>query len=87
MSHTTSFTRGQSRFPLTGAPTSIRRALSNVARSWKRRRQLVHAAELDDHLLADIGLSRDQLQSALPFTAYNGNAALRLLRTMESGRS
>ena len=86
MSHALSFIREPSRSPAV-ALNFIQRALTSVARSWQRRRRFAHVVELDDHLLADIGLSPEDVRSALPFSAYKAGAAVRLLREAQSGRS
>lgn len=39
----------------------IRHALSELAGEWRRRKALRDLDALNDHLLADIGLRRDQL--------------------------
>jgi uncharacterized protein YjiS (DUF1127 family) len=45
----------------TFALASVRRVLTN----WWKRRTLRQLQELDDHLLFDIGLSREELETAL----------------------
>ncbi len=52
------------------ALTRVLQALRNGFRLWSRRRTLTKVAELDDHLLADIGLKREDVRWALdlPFS-------------------
>lgn len=40
-------------------------ALRRAFRNWLSRRRLRQVDELDDHILRDIGLSRDELRTAL----------------------
>lgn len=46
------------------------RALVNLVQALKHRREVKHLAEFDDRMLADIGLTRNDVWSALdePFT-------------------
>jgi uncharacterized protein YjiS (DUF1127 family) len=39
--------------------------LRRVVRTWSNRRTVVSLADFDDHMLADIGLSRDDVRQAL----------------------
>lgn len=56
-----------------GAVSFIRRLLQN----WKARRRIVNLSHYDDHMLRDIGVSRNEVEWAagLPLTV---NAALAL---------
>ena len=63
MTHT-ALIRGQPRSRASDALAAIKRAVNRLAHSWERRRQLAHAADLDDHLLRDIGLTRESVNSA-----------------------
>ena len=36
-------------------------ALNRIVANWRKRRQLRQLEQLDDHLLMDIGLTRDEL--------------------------
>ena len=56
-----------------GAVSFVRRVLRN----WKARRRIVNLGRFDDHMLADIGVSRGEVEWAagLPLTV---NAALAL---------
>lgn len=44
---------------------AARRAAAAVQRSWQRRRALAELRALDDRMLADIGLQRDNLESVV----------------------
>ncbi len=65
MREAASFIASQSR----SAPAPILPALLDFAhaawRGWANRRKLASLSEFDDHMLADIGLSRDDVQMAL----------------------
>jgi uncharacterized protein YjiS (DUF1127 family) len=54
-----------------GLLPSVFAALRQAATNWKNRRQLVRLADFDDHMLADIGLSRRDVRAALdlPFSS------------------
>ena len=41
------------------------RALANLVQALKHRREIIQLTELDDRMLADIGLTRDDVWSAL----------------------
>lgn len=49
------------------APLSarLRQLLRHIGSMAERRRQLSHLAQLDDHLLDDIGLTRHQVEAEL----------------------
>lgn len=66
MAHTPTFIGGETR-SRAEIFASIQRAVSRLAHSWEMRRQLAHAADLDDHLLRDIGLTRKAINSARRF--------------------
>jgi uncharacterized protein YjiS (DUF1127 family) len=48
-----------------GFLSTLVRHLRNGFRSWRSRRGILPLAEFDDHLLADIGLTRDDVRRAL----------------------
>ena len=48
--------------------------LGRLFRNWKARRRIAHLQELDDYLLDDIGVTRDDLKWASQ-TPLNENAA------------
>jgi uncharacterized protein YjiS (DUF1127 family) len=70
MREAASFIANQSR-PF-GALSALVHDISGVYRSWRNRRELASLADVDDHLLADMGLSRSDVKWALslPF-AYD----------------
>lgn len=39
--------------------------LRRIAANWLRRRRLRRVDDLDDHILSDIGVTRDELRAAL----------------------
>ena len=53
-----------------GVLTALLRDVSGAVRNWKKRRQLKTLSEFDDHLLADIGVTREDVRWALdlPFS-------------------
>ena len=59
--------------------------LARVRLAWNRRRRLARMRDLDDRVLDDIGITRDELEWALglPFEA---NAALDLERRARARR-
>jgi uncharacterized protein YjiS (DUF1127 family) len=73
------------RHVLSGLPTlrhpSILRVVIGVFRSWSRRRRFTDLRQLDDHMLRDIGLTRDDLAwgTSLPLSE---DAAARVRRRM-----
>jgi uncharacterized protein YjiS (DUF1127 family) len=72
MPHTPSLMREPAQLPLSGALAFIGRTFSRAVLSWEKRRQLAHAVGLDDHLLADIGLTREDMNSARRFLSARG---------------
>lgn len=61
---------GGIRTPLASIVDGVRNAYA----SWANRRRLTHLADLDDHVLSDIGLTRDDVSFALelPFATDAG---------------
>jgi uncharacterized protein YjiS (DUF1127 family) len=56
---------GQGRRPAAAqAATAVLAAALNAAGWWRRRRQLQALCELDDHLLRDVGLTREDVARA-----------------------
>jgi len=41
------------------------RAVSDLSRAWRHRREIMQLAEFDDHMLKDIGLTRSDVEGAL----------------------
>lgn len=60
-----SFIASQSGSPEAGLLGDILSAARQALRSWHVRRQVASLAEFDDHMLADIGLSRGDVREAL----------------------
>jgi uncharacterized protein YjiS (DUF1127 family) len=72
-----------------GLVTAFLRQVRIAARSLNSRRQIARLAEFDDHLLADIGLTRQDLGWALqlPFAADPAaELERRALRNREGAR-
>ncbi|MFG6539359.1 DUF1127 domain-containing protein [Sulfitobacter sp. CS16] len=44
-----------------GKPGTLRRILRKAVLNWQRRRTIAALRELDDHVLRDIGLRRDEI--------------------------
>lgn len=85
MREAASFIAGQ-QSASTGLLSSVAAATAQFYRNWKSRRELVHLSELDDHVLADIGISRGDVHAALSQpSAYA--ASLHLQRAAEQNRS
>ena len=53
--------------------------------SWQRRRQLIALTEVDDHLLADIGVTREDVRWALDLP-FSYDPGLELQRRALSNR-
>lgn len=64
------FIAGQSRSAPVGAAASLIRAAAALMKRWRFRAKLARLEDMDDHLLSDIGLTRDDIRSlrALPWT-------------------
>jgi uncharacterized protein YjiS (DUF1127 family) len=60
----------------------IRASVSMIAGELRRRRAIAHVSGLDDHLLRDIGLSRNEV-----FDAVHGRGAFRRAGVAEPHRS
>lgn len=88
MREAASFIATQSRPDSAGALPVIVRHLQSAYRRWSSRRNLLKINELDDHILCDIGLNRDDLRRALdlPFS-YDPGLELqrRALRNRATG--
>ena len=56
--------------------------LSRLFRNWRSRRRLARLRDLDDHLLADIGVRREEVDRALalPLTVNSSEALQRKAR-------
>jgi uncharacterized protein YjiS (DUF1127 family) len=59
------FVAGQRGSADAGILSAFVRSAGQALRSFKNRRKIVALSEFDDHLLADIGLSRDDVRRAL----------------------
>jgi uncharacterized protein YjiS (DUF1127 family) len=71
-----------------GALSALLRSIGLAIRSLNSRRKLAKLSELDDHLLADIGVSREDLRWALdlPF-AYDPALELQQRALSNRGRT
>ena len=69
-----------------GVLSALLRAAHRTLRSWRNRRRIAALGELDDHLLSDLGLKRDDVHRALnlPFAQ---DPALELQRLSLSNRT
>ena len=69
MREAASFIASQSLSPTGLLATAVQGVLAPI-RWWKSRRQLMRLVDTDDHLLMDIGVSRDDVRWALdlPFS-------------------
>lgn len=70
MREAASFIAGQTSTASAGTLSALLRTIGNAFRLWNQRRHLRKLTELDDHLLADIGIRRDDVVWALdlPFS-------------------
>ena len=65
MREAASFIAGQSRSMPAGLLGTLLEAGRAVLQSWIKRRQLVSLNEFDDHLLRDLGVTREDVHSVL----------------------
>jgi len=49
----------------TGLLAIVADTVGRAARAWSNRRTIVSLGDFDDHMLADIGISRDDVRQAL----------------------
>lgn len=70
MREAASFIASQTASAPADALSALARMLRRGFRLWSARRKLTRLTELDDHLLADIGLTREDVRLALdlPFS-------------------
>lgn len=66
-------------------PSGLGRGVAGWLRAWQRRRHFLRLLDLDDHLLDDVGYSRDEVcwAARLPLRV---NAAVALSRRRRAGR-
>lgn len=69
------FIAGQSGSPSPGAFTKLLGFMHAPLKSWPSRRGLSRLADLDDHILADVGLTREDIAE---ITAYDWTHGPRL---------
>jgi uncharacterized protein YjiS (DUF1127 family) len=74
MRNAASFIAAQSEFAEGGILADILQFSRQALKSWKNRRQLKDLTDFDEHMLADIGLTRHDLREALelPFSSDLG---------------
>jgi uncharacterized protein YjiS (DUF1127 family) len=70
MREAASFIASRSGSAEAGVLQAIVTVAQNALKSWSNRRQIANLAEFDDHMLADIGLSRADVRETLdlPFS-------------------
>lgn len=70
MREAASFIASQGNLAPAGVLSALLRSASAALRSWNNRRQVKALGEFDDHLLADIGVTREDVRWALdlPFS-------------------
>lgn len=70
MREAASFIASQSVSTEAGILHQVGRAVREALQAWRNRRQVAALAEFDDHMLADIGLTRRDVREALelPFS-------------------
>ncbi len=79
------FISGQERVP-TSLLSSLSGHFARFLRNWRNRRQVVVLSELDDHVLADIGLTRGDVEAALS-QPFSQDASLQLQQVAQRNRS
>lgn len=82
------FIAGQSVSAPAGALATLTRGAAALVKRWRFRAKLARLDDMDDHLLADIGLTRDDVRSlrALPWTDDPGlDLQRRALRNRSRG--
>jgi uncharacterized protein YjiS (DUF1127 family) len=74
MREAASFIASQTRSDPAGALPALASYLGSLWRQWNHRRQLRSISDLDDHLLCDIGVTREDVRWALdlPFSYQPG---------------
>ena len=65
MREAASFIAGQTNSAAQGALTSLLQAVRSALQAWNSRRKLATLSDMDDHLLLDIGLDREDVRVAL----------------------
>lgn len=70
MRNAASFIAGQSTCASETLLSRAGRAIRSVFHAWNSRRKLVRLLDLDDHMLADVGVTREDVKWALdlPFS-------------------
>lgn len=70
MREAASFIARQSGLAEAGLLSTLEEAVRRFVRSWSNRRKVVSLVDFDDHMLADIGISRSDVRQALslPFS-------------------
>ena len=70
MREAASFIARQNGFAEAGLLSTLEEAARRFVRTWSNRRKVVSLADFDDHMLADIGISRHDVEQALslPFS-------------------
>ncbi len=61
-------------------------SVSNAWTAWRNRREIRHLLEFDDHMLADIGLSRSDVLAAMMSDPFD-DPSNRLIRSRNKSRA
>ena len=85
MREAASFIAGQQSVTAGFLPT-VTDQVARLYRTWKNRRQIVHLTEFDDHVLADIGLTRGDIDAALS-QPFSQDPSLQLQQIAQRNRS
>jgi uncharacterized protein YjiS (DUF1127 family) len=88
MRNAASFIASQSGSPEAGILQMVVRKASETLAAWKYRKQVAGLGEFDDHMLADIGLTRRDVREALelPFSHDPGRELqVRAARNLSRG--
>jgi uncharacterized protein YjiS (DUF1127 family) len=65
MREAASFIAGQGRFAQPGVVPALVQSVTAAVHAWVNRRKVARLYDFDDHMLADVGLSRRDVQKAL----------------------
>jgi uncharacterized protein YjiS (DUF1127 family) len=86
MREAASFIASQSRFAPANVVSAVLQSVVDVLRAWNSRREVARLVDFDDRLLADIGLKREDLRSALGLP-FSYDASLELQRRALGNRA
>ena len=86
MREAASFIAGRSGYAQVGLINAVLQFVERTLQSWRNRRAVVHLSELDDHALADLGLTRGDVAAALS-QPFSHDPSLQLQQIAQRNRS